>query len=182
MNRPALAALRATVQAAMDEMRPRTGEMQVLDAMSHETLYWSLRWFARADLRDLLDALLAPDAAALRAMVSCGACGEPAGGGHVCGAHARARGAQQARLDGALAAAGGAGLTDADLARWEEYSRLGAMFQHKLAPGDITELVVLAVPALIAEVRRLRAALHDWERSELPAHKDCTAEHCVATS
>jgi len=120
MNRPALEALRAEI----------TDTRHLVSASP-----------LRPYLVALLDALLAP-----LAPVACGACGEPAGGGHVCGAHARARGAQQARLDGALAAAGGDGLTDADLARW-------AALDPDACPVELAR----AAQALVAEVRRLRA-------------------------
>jgi len=130
MNRPALEALRAEI----------TDTRHLVSASP-----------LRPYLVALLDALLAP-----LAPVACGACGEPAGGGHVCGAHARARGAQQARLDAALAAAGGDGMTDADLARWEGLSQDYWWAGRNLTVPEY-EVMPTVIPALIAEVRRLRA-------------------------
>jgi len=64
-------------------------------------------------------------------------------------------------------------MTDADLARWEHDVNTVPV---GMATYDAADVIL----PLIAEVRRLRAELHAWQRGELASHQDCTAERCVA--
>jgi hypothetical protein len=59
MNRPALERLLEGMQHELDALRPWSGETVTFDAMDKRTLYYAARWWALAEARSVLDALLA---------------------------------------------------------------------------------------------------------------------------